>query len=114
MIDKRKLRDELTEAFIGYQHRVDCPFPSTTETEASIIAKYRHDHIFRAKVDGIVVGVLHIVSKHIDQDESLMTGHVRVPVEPSIAMIDAFVSYRDGESACDCYAMLLSAAKEEN
>lgn len=64
MIDKRALAEELTEAFINYQHRLDCPMPSATETKESIILKYRTDYIFHAKVDSLVSGVMQIVSKH--------------------------------------------------
>lgn len=41
-------------------------------------------------------------------------GYQLVPTTLSDAMRDAFVSYRDGESACNCYAALLSAATEES
>lgn len=64
MIDKRALADDLTDAFVNYQHRLDCPMPSATETKESIILKYRSNPIFRAKVDSLVAGVLQIVSKH--------------------------------------------------
>lgn len=69
MIDKRKLSHELTEAFIGYQHRLDCPFPSATDSHAVIVARYNGDPIFRAKVDSLVAGVMDIVSRHIDAGE---------------------------------------------
>ena len=65
MIDKKALADDLTEAFINYQHRLDCPMPSATETKAAIILKYRSDPLFHAKVDSLVAGVMQIVSKHI-------------------------------------------------
>ena len=64
MIDKRALHDELTEAFIGYQHRLDQPFPSATESPEAIRLKYMNDPIFHAKVASLVSGVMHIVSKH--------------------------------------------------
>lgn len=65
MIDKRALANDLTDAFIDYQHRLDLPMQSTTETKAAIILKYQHDPIFRARVDSLVSGVMSIVSKHI-------------------------------------------------
>ena len=63
-MDTRALRDELTDAFIHYQHRLDCPFPSDMETTDGIIQKYRTDHIFHAKVMSLVSGVMCIVDKH--------------------------------------------------
>ena len=65
---KLALSDELTDAFIHYQHRLDCPFPSATETTESIIQKYRTDPIFHAKVMSLVSGVMCIVDKHATQE----------------------------------------------
>lgn len=65
-MDKQALHDELTEAFIFYQQRLDCPFPGPDDTKDMIILKYRTDPIFGAKVRSIVAGVMHIVSKHED------------------------------------------------
>lgn len=64
IFNKRVLADDLTEAFINYQHRLECPMPSATETKEAIILKYRSDPIFHAKVDSLVAGVMQIVSKH--------------------------------------------------
>ena len=67
-MNKLTLRDELTDAFIHYQHRLDCPFPIATETTESIIQKYRTDPIFHAKVMSLVSGVMCIVDKHATQE----------------------------------------------
>ena len=64
MLDKRALHDELTEAFIVYQHRLEQPFPSATETKEAMIQKYMSDPLFHAKVASLVSGVMQIVSKH--------------------------------------------------
>lgn len=69
MIDMRRLDYELTEAFIGYQHRLDNPFPSSTETEAAVRAKYMNDPVFHAKVRSLVVGVMDIVSRNVAAKE---------------------------------------------
>lgn len=63
--DKSKLMDELTDAFIDYQHRLDNPFPSHNETEAMKILKYSSDPLFRAKVQMLVGGVMHIVDGYL-------------------------------------------------
>ena len=67
-MNKQALHDELTDAFIHYQHRLDCPFPSATETTESLIQKYRTNPIFRAKVVSLVSGVMCIVDKHTMQE----------------------------------------------
>ena len=67
-MNKLTLCDELTNAFIHYQHRLDCPFPSATETTESIIQKYRNDPLFHAKVMSLVSGVMCIVQKHATQE----------------------------------------------
>ena len=64
MIDMKKLRDELTDAFVGYQYRLEHPFPSTTETTETRRQQYFNDPVFHCKVDSLVSGVLQIVSKH--------------------------------------------------
>ena len=65
VLDKRQLRDELTEAFIMYQHGLDLPFPSITETKAAVILKYQNDPIFHARVESLVSGVMLIIGKHV-------------------------------------------------
>lgn len=67
MIDKKALSDALTEAFIGYQHRLDCPLPTPHETEEMIILKYKTDPIFHTKVRSLVSGVMRIVNKHLQE-----------------------------------------------
>lgn len=66
MIDKQTLADDLTNLFINYQHRLDRPMPSATETEATKILKYLNDPLFHAKVESLVAGVMQIVSKHVE------------------------------------------------
>jgi hypothetical protein len=67
MVDKRALREDLTEAFIQYQYRLDYPFPQhpTTESKLSMIQRYRQDGLFHRKVDTLVAGVIQILDKHI-------------------------------------------------
>lgn len=68
--DKRPLYDDLTEAFINYQHRIDHPMPSATETPAVMHLRYNNDPMFRARVMSLTSGVMEIVSKHIDKQET--------------------------------------------
>ena len=69
MIDMRRLSDDLTEAFIRYQHRLDNPFPSSTETEAVAREKYMNDPVFYTKVRSLVVGVMDIVWRNVAAKE---------------------------------------------
>ena len=64
MIDKLKLADDLTDAFIKYQYRLENPFPSPDETKSVMTAKYTSDPVFRAKVINLVGGVLHVIEMH--------------------------------------------------
>lgn len=73
MIDKNALHDELTNAFIRYQYRIENPFPSPTETPAAMILQYRNDPIFHNKVESIVCGVMAIVGKHEVTNENNRT-----------------------------------------
>ena len=59
------LHNELTEAFIKYQWNLDNPFPNSASQE-ELINKYRSDSLFRAKVDQLSIGVMHIVRKYIE------------------------------------------------
>ena len=43
-MNKRQLSDELTDAFIEYQWRLDNPFPAYDETSAIKILKYQSDN----------------------------------------------------------------------
>jgi len=65
MFDKKALHDDLTDAFIVYQHRLEQPFPSATETMETMVQKYRNDPLFHARVASLVSGVMRLVSKHI-------------------------------------------------
>ena len=67
-MNKDALYEELTEAFMMYQHRLDVPFESATETKAAIILKYRSDPLFHAKVESMASGVMRIVSKHLENE----------------------------------------------
>lgn len=64
MIDNDALYNDLTEAFIVYQYRLDNPMPTPNESMETMILKYRSDNIFRMKVKSLVSGVMSIVSKH--------------------------------------------------
>ena len=66
MIDKRALQDDLIDAFINYQHRLDYPMPSANETQESIRARYLSDAIFNRKVMSLACGVMQIIEKHIE------------------------------------------------
>jgi len=63
-MDKRGLLDELTEAFINYQFRLERPMPSAMETTETRIIEYQSNPIFHNKVDSLVAGVMQIVDKH--------------------------------------------------
>ena len=63
MINKQLLIDCLTDGFILYQQNLDEPMPHLSQTEATRIAKYRTDPMFRCRVDSLVSGVMQIVSK---------------------------------------------------
>ncbi len=63
-MSKKALYDDLIEAFINYQYRLEHPMPNATETEETRILKYRNDPIFHAKVESLAAGVMHIIDKH--------------------------------------------------
>lgn len=65
MIDKQKLFNDLTDAFINYQHRLEFPMPSPTETPEALQLRYMQDVIFHNRVKSLVSGVMHIVDKHV-------------------------------------------------
>jgi hypothetical protein len=69
-MDNNALYNDLTEAFIVYQYRLDNPMPAPNETMEVMILKYRSDPIFNAKVKSMVSGVMHIVSKHERKETS--------------------------------------------
>ncbi len=64
-IDKKALHDDLVEAFIRYQHRLECPIPSATETPETLRLRYFNDPMFNAKVKSLAAGVMCILDKHI-------------------------------------------------
>ena len=59
------LYNDLMDAFINYQYRLDNPFPGEGETWEVIINKFQCDPVFNKKVLSLVSGVMAIVSKHI-------------------------------------------------
>ena len=67
MINKQALFEDLTAAFMNYQYRLDHPMPSSNETKAAILLRYRNDYMFRNKVDSLTSGVMGIVDKHITE-----------------------------------------------
>ena len=67
-IDKKAMRRELLDAFIGYQYRLDQPFQSPTESLLEIRIKYMDDPIFRTKVQSLVSGVMIIIDKYITME----------------------------------------------
>ena len=66
VVDRKALHDDLVNAFMEYQYRLDLPFPSPTETKAVIILRYRSDPLFHNKVNNLVTGVMGIVNKHVE------------------------------------------------
>ena len=65
MIDNIKLDDDLTEAFITYQYRLENPFPIPYKPFDMMVLEYRRDPVFRSKVRSLVSGVIHIIDKHV-------------------------------------------------
>ena len=63
-IDKDALHHDLTEAFIGYQHRLEYPMPAANETAEALRVKYYADRMFHTKVRSLTVAVMHLVDKH--------------------------------------------------
>lgn len=110
MIDKKALSDALTKAFIGYQHRLDCPMPIPHETEEMIILKYRTDPIFHAKVKSLVSGVMQIVGEHLD-GEPAPDASVLVEALERISDMDT-ISYHSLESAKIVARKALAAHRE--
>lgn len=73
-MNKTALFDDLTEAFILYQHRLETPFPSSTESPATLLVRYRNDPLFHARVRSLVSGVMAIVDKHVSGKATGGTG----------------------------------------
>ena len=63
-VDLKKIHDELTEAFINYQYRIENPMMKPTDKEDAEFM-YRADHVFNSKVKSLTSGVMSIVSKNI-------------------------------------------------
>lgn len=61
-----KIHDELVRKFIQYQYRTERPFPMTGDDFNGGVELYRTDAIFHQKVDRLVGGVMHTVSKYIN------------------------------------------------
>jgi hypothetical protein len=68
-MNRNKLADDLTDAFIQYQYRLDRPFPSPDDTQENINRKYRVDNMFRYKVQDLVGGVMRIIDKNLEGDK---------------------------------------------
>jgi len=66
MVDKTKMADELTDAFIRFQYRQENPMPSANDTEEKMIAVYQTNQLFHNKVKCMVGGVMEIICKHLD------------------------------------------------
>lgn len=64
MINKDALYNDLAEAFIRYQHRLENPLTVPDKTMEEMIFHYQTDDIFHKKVQSIVSGVMHIIDKH--------------------------------------------------
>lgn len=64
-VDKPAMYDDLLDAFIQYQWRLDNPYPAPNETKDMMILKYRSDPIFHHKVRSMTSGVMQIVGKYI-------------------------------------------------
>jgi hypothetical protein len=66
--DIQRLHDSLTDKFIWYQYRLDCPMPSPDETQAMMQAKYLTDPIFHARVATLVAGVINTVQQWLQEN----------------------------------------------
>ena len=69
-MNKKKLQDELTEMFIGYQYNLDHPMPTPYLSERELIDLYRRDYIFHARVQQLVIGVMLVVSEHLEDNNN--------------------------------------------
>ncbi len=65
-MDKTKLADDLTDAFIIFQYRLDNPILRPEDTEDKMRSCYMSDWLFSNKVKCMVAGVMDIICKHID------------------------------------------------
>ena len=67
-MDKKKLADDLTELFIGYQYRLDHPMLMPNELQKAMFIKYQTNSIFKAKVQVLVAGVMYVVSNNLNKE----------------------------------------------
>lgn len=67
MIDKKAMYEDLLDAFIKYQYRLDNPFPDGMDTEIERGQAFRNDPIFNKKVKDLASGVMNIVFRHIEE-----------------------------------------------
>jgi hypothetical protein len=65
MIDKTKLHNDLTAAFINYQWRLENPMPAPGETQGKIADHYNYDYMFRKKVDSMACHTMFIFESHL-------------------------------------------------
>ena len=66
MINKTKLHDDLTMAFIRYQWRLEHPMPSPEETDDLMVRHYMRDSMFHGKVQSMSCHVMCIIESHLD------------------------------------------------
>jgi hypothetical protein len=65
MRGKEEIYNELLEAFMNYQQRLDYPMPSPTESPDAIMLRYRNDPLFHNRVENLASGVMSIVDKYM-------------------------------------------------
>lgn len=69
-IDRRKIQDDLTTAFIYYQENLDNPMTSHLRSRHELETKYMSDVLFHNKVKHIVCGVMTIIERNIAEKEA--------------------------------------------
>jgi len=69
MIDRQAIHDDLVDAFISYQYRLERPMPLTTETQEIMVMYYQTDSLFHNKVQSLASGVMHVLESHLDNGE---------------------------------------------
>lgn len=65
IINKDEIYQDLIEAFIEYQYRLENPVPKAEETKDFMLMHYRRDAIFNRRVKNIACGVIRILDKHL-------------------------------------------------
>jgi hypothetical protein len=68
-INKNKIYDKLVNSFIGYQYRLENPFPQPNENYDLMLFKFKSDYIFNAKVKSLACGVMHVIDEEISKQE---------------------------------------------